>query len=99
MKKIKFIALALILTAAFGMLAFRNASAFIFPIPVTDASTLGQNVVNDIRLVLEAKITAETKRISGRLNSTIGNTPFDPHKLFEDGYISKGEDEGEYGKD
>lgn len=56
-------------------------------------------MVNDIKLVLEAKFTAETMRLAGRMNNTIGATVFDPRKLFEDGYISKGEDKGEYGQD
>ena len=99
MKKIKIIKLALMIAVVFNMAASRKSHAFIFPIPVTDASTLGQNVVNDIKLVLEAKFTAETMRLAGRMNNTIGATVFDPHKLFEDGYISKGEDEGEYGQD
>ncbi len=99
MKKIKTVAFALMLAIAFSISAARKSYAFIVPIPVTDAMTLAQNITNDIKLVLEAKFVAETMRLSGRLNSTLGNSPFDPHKIFEDGYISQGEDEGSYGED
>ena len=99
MRKLRFIGFTLILAFSLCALAPKKSQAFIFPIPVTDALTLGQNIVNDIKMVLEAKFTQETMRLAGKMNNTIGLTPFDPKKLFEDGYISKGEDKGSYGED
>ena len=83
------------------VLSSQKAEAFLIPIPipVTDASTIAQNVLNDFRMVLEAKFTDETKKLAGKMNNVIGNTPFDPKKIFEEGYISQGEDKGDYGQD
>ena len=91
----------IILSLSLVMLSSKKAEAFLIPIPipVTDASTIAQNVLNDFRIVLETKFTFETKKLAGKMNNVIGNTPFDPKKIFEEGYVSQGEDEGDYGQD
>lgn len=95
MKLLRHAGLVAVLSVFLCAFFIRNASALF---PVMDGGTIFQAVFNTGKMLFESKITAESHRLAGKINSTIGNSPFDPHDIFEKNVI-KGGDDGDYGSD